>query len=221
MIFKQNKLSGSTGKVYQYLFDAIIYNELKPGEALSEQEIAAKLAISRTPVREALVILESEGMIVRYPSRGCFVSQITVRDVEEIFELRAQLELCALRNSYIRISDLELETLEKKLVELSAETPPEDYFETDRELHGLILCYSGNSRLVDFIGILNAQIERVRVISANRPHRLIESRAEHLAIVRAMRDRDLAKTEQLLAMHIENIQNNTMEVCKFMNMAHV
>lgn len=219
MIFKQSKLVGSTGKVYKYLFDAIVYNHLKPGEALSEADIAAKLEISRTPVREALMILESEGIVTRYPSRGCFVSQITSRDVEEIFELRAQLELCALHNSYSLITDHELEALEEKLVALTPDSPKEAYFEADRELHHLILAYCGNARLVDFIGILNAQIERVRVISASRPHRLTESREEHLALARAMRKRDLPTAQQLLKVHIENIRNSALEVCRFMKMA--
>ena len=219
MIFKQNQLKGSTGKVYKYLFDAIVYNELKPGTALSEADIATKLKISRTPVREALVILESEGIVTRYRSRGCFVAQITVRDVEEIFELRIQLELCAARNSVPLINETDLDALERSLSALTNESEKAEYFATDRELHRLILAYCGNTRLVDFIGILNAQIERVRVISASRPRRLLESRDEHLAIVHAMRARNVAKVETLLRNHIENIRNSTLEVCRYMNMA--
>ncbi len=217
MIYRQNNLAGSTGRAYQYLFDEIIYNRIKPGTPLSEAEIAARLEISRTPVREAMMILEREGIVVRYPSRGCFVSQITVQDVYEIFELRIQFELSALRSSYTLVGDAQLADLEKALEELTPDSPPEDYFEADRRLHSMLLDYCGNSRLVDFICILNAQIERVRVISASKPDRLAESRKEHLEIVRAIRSRNLARAEELLAAHIGNVRDSTMAVCKYMN----
>lgn len=217
MIYKQNSLAGSTGRAYQYLFDEIIYNHLKPGAPLSEADIAAKLEISRTPVREAMMILEREGIVVRYPSRGCFVSQITVQDVHEIFELRIQLELCALRSSYKLIADEQLAAQEEKLRALTPDSPAEAYFETDRELHSLLLDYCGNGRLVDFLCILNAQIERVRVISAGKPDRLAESRREHLEFVNVLRERDIKRAESLLVAHIGNVRDSTVTVCKYMN----
>ncbi len=217
MIYRKNTLSGAMGKAYRYLFDEIIYTRKKGGAPLSEADIAAKLEISRTPVREAMMILEREGIVVRYPSRGCFVSQITVQDVYEIFELRTQFELTALRNAYALVADRQLAELEAALEALTPDSPPEAYFETDRKLHGLLLDYCGNGRLVDFICILNAQIERVRVISANRPDRLAESRMEHLALVRAIRRRDLALAEELLESHIGHVRDSTMAVCRYMN----
>lgn len=217
MIYRQNNLAGSTGKAYQYLFDEIIYNRLKPGATISEADIAARLKISRTPVREAMMILEREGIIVRYPSRGCFVSQITVQDVQEVFELRTQLEVCALRSSYKLIDDDQLAALDTALQALTSESPAEEYFETDRQLHSLLLDYCGNGRLVDFLCILNAQIERVRVISAGKPDRLAESRLEHIRLVGALRERDLELAENFLVSHIDNVRNSTMAVCKYMN----
>ncbi|MDR1518768.1 MAG: GntR family transcriptional regulator [Planctomycetota bacterium] len=220
MIFKRRNLGGSTGKVHRYLFEEIIYNRLKPGSALSEAEIAAALNISRTPVREALMILESEGIITRYPSRGCFVARITVRDVEEIFELRSVLEVQALRNSIGRIQDKQLTNLEKRLEALTPESPQADYFAADRELHGLLYEYCGNSRLVDFLGILNAQIERVRVISAGKPSRLTQSRREHLGLVLVLARRDLPAAEKLLVAHINNVRDSALEVCKHMAVSY-
>ncbi len=217
MIYRENNLSGATGKAYQYLFEEIIYNRMKGGCPLSEADIASKLEISRTPVREAMMILEREGIVVRYPSRGCFVAQITVQDVYEIFELRTQFELTALRNAYTLIADRQLAELEEALEALTPDSPPEAYFETDRKLHGLLLDYCGNGRLVDFICILNAQIERVRVISASRPDRLAESRREHIELVEALRKRDLALAEELLEKHIGHVRDSTMAVCRYMN----
>jgi DNA-binding GntR family transcriptional regulator len=217
MIYKQKKPGGSSGRVYQYLFDEIVHNRLKPGTPLSEAEMAARLESSRTPVREALMILESEGLVTRYPSRGCFVAQILVRDVEEIFQLRSVLEICALRNSYMLIEDAHLADLEQRLLALSPDSPASEYYETDRDLHRLLLAYCGNGRLLDFLGILNAQIERVRVISASKPLRLAQSREEHLDLVRALRARDPALAEERLATHIANVRDSTIEVCKYMD----
>ncbi len=217
MIYRQNNLSGATGKAYRYLFEEIVYNRMPPGAPLSEADIAAKLEISRTPVREAMMILEREGIVIRYPARGCFVAQITVQDVYEIFELRIQFEITAIRNAYTLIADKQLAELEEALLALTPESTPEAYFETDRKLHSLLLDYCGNGRLVDFICILNAQIERVRVISASRPDRLIESRREHLAIVEALRRRDVKRAEELLEIHIGHVRDSTLAVCRYMN----
>ncbi len=219
MIYKKKNLGGSTGKVYEYLFDEIIQNRIKPGGAISEADIAARLKSSRTPVRDAMLVLESEGLITRYPSRGCFVSPVTVQDVEEIFELRTLLEVSALRRALPLIPDELLENLETRLLALSPEKAAEAYYETDRELHSLILGYCGNGRLLDFLGILNAQIERVRVISAKKPDRLLHSRQEHLELVAALRRRDLPQAEALLIAHIGNVRNNAIEVCKYMDIA--
>ncbi len=217
MIYRRNNLQGSTGRVYQYLFNAILQNQMKPGEAISEADVAARLNSSRTPVREAMMILESEGILNRYPSRGCFVAQLTVPDVEEIFELRILLELCALRRAYNRIGSEELDRLQHNLEALTPDSSPEAYYETDRELHTLLLKYCGNGRLLDFLGVLNAQIERVRVISASKPSRLSQSRLEHLAIVAGLKARDLPLVTRLLEEHIGNVRDSTKEVCALMN----
>lgn len=217
MIYKQQHLSGATGRVYDYIFGEIISGRLPPGTVLSEAEIAKNLVSSRTPVREALMLLESYGLVKRYPGRGCFVAEITQHDVEEIFQLRLQLELCALRNAYSRISREQLDFLQEQLDSLGPDSEPNKYYITDRTLHELLFAYCGNSRLVDFVGILNGQIERVRLISAMRPARLTESRQEHLEIVRALRASNLPRAEEMLTRHIENVRDSTILVSLQMN----
>lgn len=219
MIYKKNHMEGSIERVYRYLFDQIINNHLKPGEALSEVEIATAMSSSRTPVREALTLLESEGLVRRYPRRGCFVAEVTIDDLEEIFELRINMEVCALRKSYGLISNDELSRLEKDLLSLKPDSKPKAYYDSDRALHSLIIQNCGNGRLVDFLGILNAQIERLRYISAMKPERLPLSRNEHLQIVRAMQSRDLSLAEKLLTSHIEHVRDSTRDVCRYLNNA--
>jgi DNA-binding GntR family transcriptional regulator len=127
------------------------------------------------------------------------------------------MELCALRNAYARISSDQLDVLEEQLNALGPDSKPNDYYVTDRALHELFFSYCGNSRLVDFVGILNGQIERVRFISAMRPARLIESRQEHLEIIHALRACDLPKAEEMLSRHIQNVRDSTILVCLKMN----
>ncbi len=221
MIFRHKNLADSTGRVYRHLFDNIVYNRLKPGAALSETEIAATLSVSRTPVREAMMILEGEGIITRYPSRGCFVAHVSESDVQEIFELRTLLEMQALRSSFLRIEEERLDNLRQALDALLPDSPNAEYFETDRELHRIVLEYCGNARLVSIVGVLGAQIERLRVVSADKPKRLIQSRLEHIGIVGAIVRRDLPEAEKLLAHHIGNVRDSTLEVCRYLALSRI
>lgn len=213
LIFSSNNLSGATKKVYDYLYGEIVSGNLRPGAALSELEISKTLQTSRSPIREAMMALESNGMVRRYPGRGCFVAEITVQDLNEIFDLRALLEVAALRRSYQFLKDFELEQLEHDLQSLTTGSPVECYFDTDRRLHELLIGNCGNMRLLLILRTLNGQIEQMRRISAQQPMRLAASRMEHLEIVSSLRKHDLARSCDLLAEHIHNVQKSTLSVC--------
>jgi len=215
MIMKDSGLGGSAKRAYDYILDGILSNRFKAGSPISENDLVNELIISRTPIREALTALERGGLVKRFAKRGCFVAEITTKDIEEIFDLRILLEVRALKTSCKLIPEEKLRDLEKRLTELTPESSPEEYYGTDRDLHGLILSYCGNSRLIDIIGTLNLQIERVRVISSMKPARLQESRKEHLAIIEAMLDQDIALAEEVLTEHITHVMNSTLEVSKY------
>lgn len=204
--------------MYDHLYEELVNNRLPPGSALSELEIAKKLQTSRSPVREAMMVLEGEGMVRRYPGRGCFVAEITVQDINEIFALRALLEVEALRNSYELITPQQLETVEKELLELTANDKEDAYYHTDRHLHEIIVNNCGNLRLVLILRTLEGQIEQLRRISASEPRRLSASRREHLHIVAALREHDLERACQLLAAHINNVKTATLNVSRMMEL---
>lgn len=203
-------------KAYNYLYQAIISHELLPGAPIVEQEISEILGISRTPVREALKQLESEGLVRSISARGTFVSEVNIQDVEEIFALREALEVLALHTAINEITDQEIQEMETLLEVLSASNNAEHFYDSDRKLHDLIVRSGRNRRLMNFLKNLNAQIERLRYISAMRPNRLKASQQEHLAIVHAMKERNLEKAEALLRQHIRNVKENTIEVCRNM-----
>jgi len=107
-------------KAYDYLYKSIIANEFHPGQPIIEQEISSTLGSSRTPVREALKQLESEGLVRHIPGRGTFVSEVTTQDVEEIFTLRSMLEVLALQSAWKNVSDREIEEVEQALITLDS-----------------------------------------------------------------------------------------------------
>lgn len=212
---------GLKNVAYDYLLDAITSYELKPGQAIVEQDISDKLNISRTPIREAFKQLESEGLVYRLPSRGTFVTNLTMQDVEEIFQLRELFEITALKSAVNFITDDELDYIEERIRYLDdkkSEEPcaQEAFYCSDRELHALIMKYSGNSRMIKFHKTLEIQLEQLRRISAMTPKRLVKSRQEHLDIIYALRTRDLVDATRYLSIHLQNIKESTLNVCRNM-----
>lgn len=213
---------GLKNVAYDYLLDAITSYEMKPGQAIVEQDVSDKLGISRTPIREALKQLESEGLVRHFPSRGTFVTNLTVQDVDEIFQLRELFEITSLKNAVHEIAEAELDYIEERLRYLDdkrSEEPPtkETFYNSDRELHALIMKYSGNSRMIKFHKTLEVQLEQLRRISAMTPMRLVKSRQEHLDIIYALRSRDLANATRALLLHLQNIKASTLNVCRNMS----
>jgi len=206
-------MNSATGRVYEELFRKILHGELAGSALLSESDIAKQMESSRTPVREALLMLEGDGLVKRYPGRGYLVAEITAQDVDDIFELRLQLELLALRKAYGALTPELLRDLEDQLERLEEGSSPDEFYRADRRLHELLAQYCGNSRLQTFLDMLDSQIERLRYISARRPDRLQESKAEHLAIIHALMDQNLPQAEAMLARHILNVSESTKSVC--------
>lgn len=209
-----NHTNNAAGRIYEEVFRQILHGDLEGGALISESDIAKQMESSRTPVREALLMLEGEGLVRRYPGRGYLVAEITPQDVDDIFELRIQLELLALRRAYSVLTPELLQDMKGQLECLDENSSPDDFYRADRRLHELLALYCGNSRLQAFLDTLDSQIERVRYISARRPERLRESREEHLAIIRALMERDLPQAEVMLARHIQNVSESTKAVCR-------
>ncbi len=159
------RTAGAAGRVYEHLFRQIVHGGLAANTLLSESELAKQMESSRTPVREALLMLEGEGLVKRYPGRGYLVTEITPQDVDEIFELRLQLELLALRKAYADLSPELLLGLEAQLDQLDQDSSPDEFYCADRTLHELLAQYCGNARLQSFLNTLDSQIERVIIIA--------------------------------------------------------
>jgi len=137
---------------------------LKPGEWLKENDLADELLVSRTPVREAIRKLEQEGYVVTVPRRGAYVASVSIRDINEIFEIRAALEALACELAAERITDEEQERLERLLVGIGRaieEHDMERIVRTDIEFHELLYQAARNERLLIIIGNLREQLTRL------------------------------------------------------------
>ncbi|MDQ0285317.1 DNA-binding GntR family transcriptional regulator [Desulfofundulus luciae] len=198
--------------VFESLREAIIQGRLKPGERLMEIQLAEEMGVSRTPVREAIRKLELEGFVVMVPRKGAYVAGISVKDIVDVFEVRAALEALAAGLAAERITEEELEELERALVktyEVSSHDL-EALVETDTRFHELIYKASRNERLVQIITNLADQIQRFRATSLAQPGRTKHALEEHKQIVEAISERNVELAQILAREHIENAEQSLL-----------
>ncbi|MFZ5592238.1 MAG: GntR family transcriptional regulator [Bacillota bacterium] len=199
--------------VFESLREAIIQGRLKPGERLMEIQLAEEMGVSRTPVREAIRKLELEGFVVMVPRKGAYVAGISVKDIVDVFEVRAALEALAAGLAAERATEEELEELERSLVQISEVTGREDIdalVETDINFHELIYKACRNERLVQILTHLKEQITRFRTTSLSQPGRSKHAVEEHRKIVEAISDRNVELASTLAREHIENAEQSLL-----------
>ena len=197
--------------VFESLREAIINGRLYPGERLMEIQMAEEMGVSRTPVREAIRKLELEGFVVMIPRKGAYVAGISIKDIADVFEVRAALEALAAGLAAERITEGELDELERYLVEISElrESGNLDAIvEKDTMFHDVIYRASRNERLVQIVTHLQEQIHRFRTASLARPGRTRDALDEHKKLVEAISDRDVELAQKLAREHIENAENS-------------
>ncbi|MBO8138102.1 MAG: GntR family transcriptional regulator [Desulfotomaculum sp.] len=203
--------------VFETLRDAIINGKLKPGERLMEIQLAEEMGVSRTPVREAIRKLELEGLVVMVPRKGAYVAGISMKDIVDVFEVRAALDALAARLAAERITDDELDQLEKSIVsihEVSDGKNIEEVVARDTGFHEIIYKASRNEKLIQIITHLKEQLQRFRATSLALPGRTKEAVEEHKQIVEALSERDAELAAQLAYQHIENAENSMLSAIK-------
>ncbi len=182
------------------LREAIISAEIRAGERLQEVELAERFNSSRTPVREALRQLESEGFITIRPRRGATVAAITSKDIEEFYELKSVLEGFAARQAVTRITDDEVRRMSRlndKLENLRQKGDIPAMVEVHNRFHEVFVQACGNERLGNLLKNLVNQYQRFR-ISLSHTDAIVESIEMHRQIVEAFRSRDAELAEELV-----------------------
>jgi DNA-binding GntR family transcriptional regulator len=203
--------------VFEALRQAIISGELKPGERLMEVQLAEEMGVSRTPVREAIRKLELEGLVVMIPRKGAYVAGLSLKDAADVFEIRESLEGLAAALAAERITDEEIEILERILKEITKAAEKGDVeaiIKKDAEFHQILFNATRNERLAQMVNNLKEHIDRFRVQSFSNPSRIRDIMKEHRKIVDAIKDRDAERAEKLAKAHIEKVENNVMNILR-------
>ncbi len=203
--------------VFETMRDAILTGKLSPGERLMEMQIAEEMGVSRTPVREAIRKLELEGLVVMVPRKGAYVAGISIKDVVDVFEVRAALEGLAASLAAERITDEEIDQLERSIVSISEVSDGKNIgsvVEKDIGFHDIIYRASRNEKLIQIITNLKEQLQRFRATSLATPGRSKQAVDEHRQIVEAIAERNAELAEKLARQHIENAENIMLQEIK-------
>jgi len=201
--------------VFESLREAIISGVLAPGERLMEIQLAEEMGVSRTPVREAIRKLELEGFVVMIPRKGAYVAGVSHKDVADVFEIRAALEGLAASLAAERVTEEEIEQMERILLyHEEEEVNLEQIVASDTDFHAMVYKASRNERLIQILGNLREQIQRFRATSLAVPGRVKEAIGEHRAIVEALASHDVEKAQELASAHIVTAENVMFEALR-------
>jgi len=201
--------------VYTELRRRILDGELAPDTPLSEYELAEQLDVSRTPVREALHRLASDGLVKNITNRGAFVVGLSPADITEIYEIREQLEPYAAAVAARDMPESQIRELRRDLTAARALARAGDHegtFDSDVVLHEQIVAVTRNSRLAAILATLKDQVHRIRVAAGSNPARLVETIAEHRAIVDAIADRNANAARHAMQLHLRAARDNALRM---------
>ncbi|MBI3972861.1 MAG: GntR family transcriptional regulator [Chloroflexi bacterium] len=202
-------------RVYEELVRLIVDAALEPGTQIDEQDLAARLGVSRTPLRAALARLVQEGLVVTVPYRGTFIRQFTAREIDELYELRTNLEQLALRWAAQRIDAKQLAALDEAVAECEVARAQGDLAAlnaADAEFHRLIARAADNRLLLDMLDSLRLRVRGLRSIAiANAPPRdWGASPSNRRRIVDALRRRDGEAAAQLIDEHLQPVRQSVL-----------
>ncbi len=186
------------------LRDMIAADELSAGAKLNERELAERLHVSRTPLREAIKMLAAEGLVQLEPNRGAFVASPSADQVEDMLEAMGVLEASCGELACSRATDAEIAAIREahdRMVKAYGRRDRHAYFRLNQEIHRRIARASRNATLQSLHETLNARLYRVRFMS-NRTDRWNSAVEEHEAIARALEKRDVRTVRRLLRDHL-------------------
>jgi DNA-binding GntR family transcriptional regulator len=202
-----------TQLAYQAIQQAILTLEFKPGELISAQNLSHQLGVSRTPIQNALLLLEQDGLVSILSNKGACVSRITAEDVEEILESRILLESYAARKAVNHLSSDELKQFEailRKSEDLYSEGNAFEAATVSHQIHQLLLSKLDNCRLVGFVQQLDIQYTRIRLYSAHLMGRTQKSNKEHWLILEALKAGNAERASAIMSDHLSSVKEDIL-----------
>ncbi len=200
--------------VFHTLRRGIMQGDLKPGERLMEIKLANRLGVSRTPIREAIRMLELEGLVVMIPRKGAQVAEITEKDLKDVLEVRMGLEELAVKFACQRITEEQLDNLyhaSRKFEEAVKREDLTELAQADVDFHDLIYKATGNERLVQLLNNIREQMYRYRVEYLKDEEIRGSLVQEHDTLLEKLSQRDLEGAKQVTQSHIERQQAYILE----------
>lgn len=192
-------------KVYRQIKDSIITNILEPGYQLNERDLSESLGISRTPVREAIQMLEHEGWVKTEPWKGTYVIEITEQDIMEVFKLREVLETMVIEELMNRIGDDNIKELEN-YVSVQTKYYKEhniiEFTKTDKKFHFYLATLTGNKRLIQILDNLGEMVMALGIRAIRTEDRCKETIKEHNNIIIGLKNNDVSKAREAMKYHI-------------------
>ena len=195
--------------VFNTLRQAILKGELKPGERLMEIQLANKLGVSRTPIREAIRKLELEGLVLMIPRKGAEVAEITEKSLRDVLEVRKALEELAVQLACDKITEEEILQLKRTAKEFEEALKADDvtkFAQADVKFHDVIYKATDNLRLIQLLNNLQEQMYRYRIeyLKDIAVRRTLAQ--EHRAICEALRKKDKESALKYVYVHVDNQQ---------------
>jgi len=190
---------------YEKIKEAILTFQFLPNQALVEGELASQLGISKTPVRDALMQLEKEGLVARIPYKGTYVSDINNQDMANIFQIRIVLEGLAIHLATDNLTEEDFARMEQSILDYAKALQDKDVSRSSRingEFHNIIIQRCSNPRLVIMLHNLDDHLKRYRLLSISRGTRTDKSVPEHQKILDACRARDPHAAEEAMKQHL-------------------
>ena len=193
--------------VFNTLREAILKGEFTPGERLMELQLASKLGVSRTPIREAIRMLEQEGLAVTVPRRGAEVARMTEKDMEDVLQIRAALDELAVQLATEQITDEQFDALEQARQNFENSLKSDDVKEiaqADVAFHDAIYNATGNAKLVSMLNNLREQMYRYRVEYLKDETIYPRLLKEHKDIAESLRRKDKSRASETMREHVKN-----------------
>lgn len=189
------------------LREMIVDGDLAPGVKIPEKELCERFGVSRTPLREALKVLASEGLVTLTPNRGASASLITIEDLEEVFPVMGALEALAGELACQNMTTREItavRSLHKRMMEHYRQEQLKPYFQLNQNIHEAILAGSRNNSLITMYRSLAGRVRRARYIANMSRDRWDQAAAEHEEMIAALEARDSAQLAGILKLHLQN-----------------
>ena len=189
------------------LRNLVVEDALKPGEKVPEKELCESFGVSRTPLREALKVLASEGFVVLQANRGARVAQVTREELENTFPVIARLEQLAGELACIHLDDAgitEIEARHSEMIEAYRTGDRQEYFSANQDIHQALIRGANNDILEGHHKLLAARVRRARFMANLSDERWAQAIAEHERMMERLRARDVDGLGQLMKLHMMN-----------------